>query len=502
MKEKSTNPDEIIEKLEADPVSQGKSPGKQKQSKESKAIRDISAFAHSVNRAGRDYTETDIVAQCETYLVNKNTVEDIFSKIFDEYQEEFGIEDKPEIAKVEVYLKRKYDFLFNEITQRLEYKLNTDKEWKPFNEHTIFRDLQHSQFKFTLEKIKSLFKTDDFVESHNPILDYFRKLPKWNEGDTDYIAGLAGYIETDDQEFFIEQFRKALIRNIACGLTGFQNRIVFTLVGRKQETGKSTFIRYLNPFGDKYYTESPLRDDKDSEISLCENFIYNLEELAHISYKNVNKLKAIISKGVIKERKAYAHDAKEQPRRCSFWASTNDEEFLTDIENTRWLCFNVKSISHDYHNIITGKSQVDINRVWAQAYALYESGYPYVLDMKESQRRDDRNKGYEVGSDEKEIIMRYFKHGTEDDGYPLMINEIMEYIYKQLGTNNFRFNRIAMGRALTQLGYTNKRARRVDLDNKVSNVYYMKYNLDIRKPEQGDDELPGSQELPQEELKF
>ena len=72
----------------------------------------------------------------------------------------------------------------------------------------------------------------------------------------------------------------------------------------------------------------------------------------------MNKLKAIISIAVVKERRPYAKNEIEAPRRCNFWGSTNKEEFLTDDTNTRWLCFTIHDIDWEY------ATSIDIHKAW------------------------------------------------------------------------------------------------------------------------------------------
>lgn len=378
------------------------------------AWREIFAFAYECNRLGRKYNQTDIknltVQWCGViHGLNENKVEGVFKKVFEVNRDEFGIADKPDIIKVEVWLKKSWDFVQNEVTQTTEFKPKTGDKWVDLNIDTIFRKLQHVGFKFGLDKLKSLLKSD-FVPIYNPFKDYFNNIEDW-DGSTDYIDQLANYIDVTDNDFFKIQFKKTLVRCIACSLYGRENRIVFTLVGEKQSTGKSSFLRFLNPFGNDYYTEAPIRNNKDSEFAFSENFIYNLEELSSLSNMDVNRLKSIISTSSIKERKAYAVNAVQQPRRCNFFGSTNKTEFLTDSENTRWLCFDVVSINWDY------KKNIDIKKVWSQAFALYKDPeFNDQLTNEEAAYRDSKNKGYEINDLEKELIKKTFAVCWKDEG--------------------------------------------------------------------------------------
>lgn len=387
----------------------------EEQSEEVKsAWRDIFAAAYQLNREGRHYTPLNIKQATELNCIaipglTLDKVEKVFKKVFEQNKDEFGIANKPDIVKVECYLNKKYDFAFNEVLQVSEYRPKFSKSWSPINNNSIFRDLQHVGFKFPLDRLKSLLKSD-FVPKYDPFKDHFENLPEWDKS-VDHIDKLAGYVKTNDQDFFKTQFKKMLVRSVKCGLYGIENRFVFVLVGEAQEVGKSSFIRFLNPFGRDYYTEAPIRPGRDFDISLAENFLYNMEELQSLNNTETNRVKSIISAWLVKERKAYAESATALIRRCNFWASTNKKEFLTDTLNTRWLCFEVNFIDWNY------KKDVDISQVWAQAFALSKDpDFSDQLTKEEAAYRDDKNKSYEVSDLEKDLIKKSFAATLKGEG--------------------------------------------------------------------------------------
>jgi len=104
---------------------------------------------------------------------------------------------------------------------------------------------------------------------------------------------------------------------------------------------------------------------RTARILLCKNFLINLDELAVLSRQEINSLKSYFSKTQINERLPYERKNSIINRTCSFVGSSNMDEFLTDeTGSVRWLCFRINSINWDY------RAQIDINRVWAHAYAL------------------------------------------------------------------------------------------------------------------------------------
>jgi len=419
---------------------------------EREKMKEIYSYIHMQNREGIKFTPDMIRVICEKYSVDIHgitfdRIESIFKEVYENNVPEFGINHKSDIVKVEVFLTKNYRFYNNVVTSTIEVYKAGVKDPEYLDENTIFRHMQHAGFKFPLDKLKSLLKSD-FVEKYNPFIDHFTNLPKWDG--KDHIEQLAGYVHTDFQDHFNTQFKKMLVRSVGCGLYGVENRFVFVLVQEKQYTGKSSFIRFLNPFGTKYYTEAPLREGKDSFIGFSENFIYNLEELASLSNRDVNGLKAIISTAMIKERRPYAKKAEEMPRRCNFFASTNSSQFLTDVENTRWLAFNVKNLDWGY------KKEVDINQVWAQAFALWhDKDFDSQLTKEESRWRDVNNKAYEVSDLDKELLKRLYIVCDEEDAGTVfvstvdVVNDIMNIWKGPAAMVNSRL----IGKSMVQLGF-------------------------------------------------
>jgi predicted P-loop ATPase len=248
------------------------------------------------------------------------------------------------------------------------------------------------------------------VPSYNPFKDYFTALSTWDENDRDYIVELADHVKAKDQKQFNLQFKKMLVRTIACAIddTVF-NKQAFILVGGEQHTGKSTFCRFLCPDAlMNYYTET-IPSEKDGLICLCENLFINLDELHSLPKFELNKLKTMFSIIRVRVRHPFARKAQTDYRRASFIGSTNDDTFLTDTTGSvRWLCFDIDSIVFDYEKI-------GIDNVWRQAYSLYKTGFKYQLTADEIKENESRNEQYQQVSMEYEYVQMYLSPGNVMD---------------------------------------------------------------------------------------
>lgn len=395
-------------------------------------------------KAGNDFCDVEITKLAGDIGEKPETVKAWIEEANAKYADEQGFDLKSDIDKAEFYIKKHYKIRFDVISKIPEMSKNGEL-WEKLNIDTIYRDFQHNKIKFSLDKLKSLLKSN-FVEQYNPFEEYFQNLPEWDG--IDHIKKLASYIKADDQAYFEQMFEKALVRNIACALDDtYYNRIVVTFVSEQQNIGKSYFFKFLNPFKHKYYTDEPLKDNKDSRFALTENFIYSLEELDSLSKFEVGRLKATISASGVKERVPYAANKEWFPRCCSFWGSTNKRDFLTDDKNTRWLCFYIHSIDWKGYS-----KNIDINKVWAQAWHLYNTeGYEFDLSQEEATKRDIINEEYKVEDFESSIIKKFFMPSPNT----FMTNaEIMLEIGK-IAEGKIRLTTTSqkIGRVLSELGY-------------------------------------------------
>jgi Virulence-associated protein E/VirE N-terminal domain/Primase C terminal 2 (PriCT-2) len=358
--------------------------------------------------------------------------------------------------KVENLLNKQYQFRCNEIDGEIEYKLPEDAFYLPLNEDNIHRFIQHNGLKFSLANLISLLRSD-YVPKYNPFEDYFEGLPKWNkDSDPDHISQLASNVDAKDQIRFSKQFLKMLVRVIACALNEkVFNKHAFILVHDKQNSGKSTFCRFLCPPTLQNYISESFAMDKDSLISLSENIFINLDELSTLSKIEINTLKSMFTKDKIKIRKPYDKKATNTPRRCSFIGSTNKSEFLSDeTGSVRWLCFEIEGIDLKY------SKEINIDFVWSQAYSLYLTGFEYQLTKEELIENETANEKHFLGSIERDLITQWLIPCERNfpDAVFKTTTELAEFLNTQAINLNWKYNPITLGKALKSLGFKQDQA--------------------------------------------
>lgn len=374
--------------------------------------------------------------------------------------------EEPKIVRLRRYLDARYEFRLDIVSAEIEYRpkkaSDPNAPYTTLNENTLIVELYEKGFTTFVDQLKPLLRSSYVVE-FDPIQAYFQHLPAWDASQPDIIAQLAGYVTANDQAWFLKQYKKMLVRAVACAIGAIPfNKQCFVLVG-EQNDGKSSFIRFHVPKGlEKYYTEHIEFDNKDGKFALCENFIINLDDLADLPRQDINKCKAFFTTDTLKARRPFGGRPIRDKRRASFFGSANSAEFLTDeTGNVRWLIMEIEGIQHDDGGPSGYGRNIDIDKVWAQAYALLKSGFSYQMGREDTAESERRNKGHMQVTSERELVMVHLV-GTEpeaDKAEFLMTGEITQRLLKHYDYK-IKINGNNIGKALRGSGILSRSGRR------------------------------------------
>lgn len=402
--------------------------------KKTGAIKYICRCLHDLH----DETKIDFAIEHlgKVFKIKKNIFRDNISRISQEISREKdqAVEIAPQITRVEKYISHHYDFRFNTVSLQYQIRKKGTKEWEELNENNIWRNLQKKHIDYSPGKIKALLKSD-FTPRINPVQEYFKKLPAWDN--IDHIAELTKYINIypNDKDRFERMLRKMFVRSIAAAFARNFNKHALILVGNgsyNQNSGKTTFLRWLLPPDLKEYMTEDIKTDKDGLMSLAGNFWINLDELADFTKQSIDSIKSFMSRDRVKVRIPYDSNFSMVQRISNFVGSTNNSEFLKDpTGSVRWICFKLfgeRPINWNY------SKDIDINKVWAQAYALFKDGYNYQLTRQEIEENERSNVQFYMRSTELELIQTFLQPSHEQDPNAEFLNttQIIEYLSSKI----------------------------------------------------------------------
>lgn len=192
-----------------------------------------------------------------------------------------------------------------------------------------------------------------------------------------------------------------------------------------QGIGKTRFIRNLALTPD-WFKEGACIDlnDKDSRIETSKGWIVELGELDSTFKKKQSALKAYLTNTMDEVRLPYGQKSTKKPRRTSFFASVNPQEFLVDdTGNRRYWTIQVSNIDNERLEKL-GKDF--IIQLWLQAYnSVKDNPQSFRLTQEEKYELDSRNNNFsEYVACEEEITLRMdFSSNIKEKWTTVEINE-------------------------------------------------------------------------------
>ena len=382
------------------------------------------------------------------------------------------------VEEIKSFLDGHVSLRFNEITSRVEFKAPTDDNLKSHTDSTDFtdegiwtpiNDRKVNSLWSKMSEVTRVNKQDiyniiesDYVPLFNPFTEYLSTLQSVRSvcqnkspsvGEKDYIRELAQTVRVkggeQEQMLWHLYLKKWLVGMVASWISDdVVNNVILVLIG-EQGAYKTTWFNYLlpPPLKQYFYTKTNAnRMSKDDILTLAQYALVCCEELDTMRPAELNQLKAAVTMPSIDERAAYAHYHEHRKHIASFCGTGNSTQFLSDpTGNRRWLPFEVESIvsprDHPFH----------YEGIYAQALALFKSGFQYWFTKEEIQELNHHNRQFETPHLERELVSLYFRVPMESENGMFMTSARAIQI---IGTGiSQKLNPTRVGLAFNELGF-------------------------------------------------
>lgn len=374
-------------------------------------------------------------------------------------------------AEIEVYLSSYYEFRYNTVLDRTEYRNRSCGHFAKVGRYeinTLRRGLDCEEGASTSsENLYSIIESS-FSPRINPIQEYFKALPLIDIKSVNVssnpvslslksIPELANCVVVRNSDKWLPYLTKWLVAVVANAMDDrkCRNHACLVLTG-EQGKFKTTFLDLLCPpalYGYSY-TGKIYPQEKDTLTYIGQNLIVNIDDqLKALNKRDENEFKNLITCPMVKYRMPYDKYVEEHPHLASFMASVNGNDFLTDPTGSRrFLPFEVLSIDIEIAKAIS------MDSVYAEAKALLKSGFRYWFDDDEIAELYRESEDFQVQTAEMELLQCCFEKPTEDENYLLMTTtEIL--IYLGVYTHQPLLAK-RMGEALKKAGYIKMSKRR------------------------------------------
>lgn len=356
--------------------------------------------------------------------------------------------------QIEDVLQRQYDFRFNSIKCRTEFKpKDSGKLYKTIGKYelnTLKRDLDALGVRTTSENIRSILESS-FAVPVNPVKEYLLTLKHIETIQRDSINLLATTVATTDSERWIEYFTRWIVGVCANALNDEKclNQVCLVLCG-EQGKFKTTWLDNLcpKPLKSYLYTGKINPSNKDIQTLIAECFLINIDDqLKALNKKDENELKNYISMSKVKYRRPYDVYIEEYPHLASFMGSINGNDFLTDPTGSRrFLPFEVLEID------INTALSINMNDVYSEAMSLYRAKFEYWFNDEEIDELHQYSQSFNVQTPEFELLFKTFEHPDtmDKDKYFMTTTDVKTYLQRW---TSIQLRNKQMGEALKKMKF-------------------------------------------------
>lgn len=293
--------------------------------------------------------------------------------------------------------------------------------WNGCNDRRLWQDTDDAGIAWYLENRYGITGRDKMIgalmlvsEQHrfNEVKDYLKNLSWDNTHRLENV--LHDYLGAVDNTYVRAVARKAFAAGVARVMTpGCKYDYVPVFTG-PQGIGKTTFLKTI---GMHWHSDS-LQSFRGKEAAEMIQGIWIVEigEMTGYSKSDDNEIKQFLSRCDDVYRQPYGRHTGRFPRKCIFFGTCNDHDFLKDPTGSRrfWpvevgICKPIKNI----WNELPG----EVDQLWAEAVYYWKKGEPLYMDTPELDAMAKSEQEQHREDNVKEGMIRDFLEKPVPDNY-------------------------------------------------------------------------------------
>lgn len=291
--------------------------------------------------------------------------------------------------------------------------------WNKHNKRRFWDDNDNQGLYWYLEKVyqvTGMSKIDGALSLHsnknsfNDVTAYLDNL-EW-DGIQRLDSLIIDYLGAEDTPYTRAVTRKAFTAAVARAYTPGLKFDYMTILTGPQGIGKSTLLYKMSNgwFNDSIRTF----EGKEASELLQGVWIVEVGELDAFNRSDVGRIKQFLSQQADRFRAAYGRHVKEMPRRCVFFGTTNDAEFLTDRTGNRRF-WPVAVGRNKATKSIWNELESEKNQIWAEAVMRYRIGEPLYLSGEVEKEAKEQQENHRKTSTREGIIKDFLEQKIPKD---------------------------------------------------------------------------------------
>lgn len=276
------------------------------------------------------------------------------------------------------------------------------RRWKDADDAGFYRYMETFYGITGREKLDNALLLVSSQNRINDVRDYLQGL-KW-DGNRRLDFLLPDYLGSEDNAYVRAVMRKSLCAAVARAVLGgvkFDYMPIFT---GPQGIGKSTFLSIL---GKDWFSDSLTTfEGKEAAEMIQGTWINEIGELTAMTRQETNAVKQFLSKQHDIYRAAYGRRTDRYPRRCVFFGTSNEAEFLKDTTGNRRF-WPVDVGVHPAKKSVWEDLPKEVDQIWAEAYVYWQLGEPLYLSKEEEALAEVIQEEHKESSGKEGIIREF-----------------------------------------------------------------------------------------------
>jgi predicted P-loop ATPase len=248
------------------------------------------------------------------------------------------------------------------------------RQWTDIDDAGLRHYIEHTYGITGKERIFDAVALCAHKNSFNGVKEYLMSLSWDNIKRVDTL--LVDYLGAKDSIYARATIRKSLAAAVARTMTPgikFDNMIILS---GPQGIGKSTFLRILgkNWFSDSLQTF----EGKEASEMIQGVWINEIGELNGLNRSETNAVKQFLSRTEDIYREPFGRRTGCYPRKCVFFGTTNDSEFLKDNTGNRRFWPVDVGVYESVKNVFSDLEE-EVDQIWAEAFFYWQLGEKLYL---------------------------------------------------------------------------------------------------------------------------
>lgn len=224
------------------------------------------------------------------------------------------------------------------------------------------------------------------------------------------------YLGAEDNLYTRTVTRKSLTAAVARALEGGVKFDYMTILAGDQGIGKSTLLATL---GKEWFSDSLTTfEGKEAAELIQGTWINEIGELTAMTKQETNAVKQFLSKTHDIYRAAYGRRTEKYPRRCVFFGTSNDDEFLKDYTGNRRF-WPIDVGIHTPTKSVWDDLPREVDQIWAEAVMAYRLGERLYLPRDVEALAKEQQEAHRESLSKEGIIREFLNKKIPKNWYSL-----------------------------------------------------------------------------------